>query len=520
MRILMVAAENDAIPRAKVGGIGDVVRDVPPVLAERGHEVSVVVPSYGYLHEVPGATRITALTYRFGATDDRAAALFEVPGKTLHEGVTHYVIDHPAFASRDAQGRLEIYHRDPDGRPFATDATKYARFCMAVAELVRGQELGRIDCLHLHDWHAGLLAILRAYHPVYAALKSIPTVYTIHNLALQGIRPLRLDDSSLETWYPGLVYDSIKIVDPRWRDCVNPAVAGINLSDKVHTVSPSYAKEILKPSDRPRYYGGEGLQDYLRAADAKGRLIGILNGCEYPQGRTSPRRDWKDLVALLRSSVLGWASSERTLSPAQFVAYTRLSDLPARAPAMVLTFISRIVEQKVFLLRAAGSKAPSGLAGVLEALGPHGVLLILGTGDPDYERFLLETSGRYPNLIFLNGYSNACAEALYASGDLFVMPSSFEPCGISQMLAMRDGQPCLVHDVGGLRDTVEDGVSGFAFDGESVEEQVDRFIAAAERAIRMKLKDQEGWKTICKNAAAARFRWSDSVDKYLRRLYS
>jgi starch synthase len=128
-------------------------------------------------------------------------------------------------------------------------------------------------------------------------------------------------------------------------------------------------------------------------------------------------------------------------------------------------------------------------------------------------------SALFENFIFLNGYSDECASALYANGDLFLMPSSFEPCGISQMLAMRDGQPCVVHKVGGLKDTVEHGVTGFTFTGDTVPEQVDNFVKTTLEAIALKRHHPESWRKICKNASSVRFLWKDSLQLYIDKLY-
>jgi starch synthase len=158
------------------------------------------------------------------------------------------------------------------------------------------------------------------------------------------------------------------------------------------------------------------------------------------------------------------------------------------------------------------------LEGILEALGEHGLLLMVGTGDSDYEQFLTETASRYSNFIFLRGYSESLVAALYDMGDLFMMPSSFEPCGISQMLAMRAGQPCLVHHVGGLRDTVQDNITGFTFTGKNPTEQADNLVATLQRALIVKARPKK-WQAMCKKAAAMRFRWADSIDAYLKQLY-
>jgi starch synthase len=516
----MVAAENDGLQGGKVGGIGDVVRDVPPALARLGWKVSVVTPSYGFLHKTPGSTLVGRVTFPFaGASTD--ADLYSVPGKKPAPGVVHHVFDHPAFTWID-RGRPQIYRNDPPGRPFASDAHKYALFCAAVAEGARDNLFGKLDCMHLHDWHAAFLLILTRYQPRHERLKRTRTAYTIHNLALQGVRPLQNDPSSLKTWYPDLVIDDLReVADPRWPDCVNPMAVGIRFADAVHTVSPSYAAEILEPSDPPGYYGGEGLEADLLRAKRDGRLHGILNGCEYPEIRDIAKMTLPEMIEKLRLQVLKWAVAQGSVSGANLIAADRLRDLATRCDDidMVLTSVTRVVDQKMYLLRAPGSDGMSGLHGLLDVIGDRSLYILLGTGDRDYEDFLANVAAEHPNFLFLNGYSDWCAGALYANGDLFVMPSSFEPCGISQMLAMRDGQPCLVHGVGGLKDTIVDGEDGIAFDGKTATEQVDAFKRACARALELRRSRGGAWARLVEAAAARRFAWDDTVRAYATKLY-
>ncbi len=518
LKILMVASENDALPGAKVGGIGDVVRDVPPGLARHGCEVCVVIPAYGALANLPGEQRLGVVEVGFGGVSQHVE-FYEVPGRRPHPGVRHVVVDHPQFA---ACGRGRVYCADPPATPFATDATKFALFCQAVAEaLVRGL-FGHLDVLHLHDWHAALLLVLRRFHPAFRSLQAMPTVFSIHNLALQGVRPLHGHASSLGTWYPGLSYNHALVADPRWPDCINPMAAGIRLADRVHTVSPSYAEEILQSSavESRGYYGGEGLEGDLRAARREERLFGILNGCEYPEEPGPAAPSWVELLSLLKTETLRWIAQHEHVPTAHFLALQRLERLLDRErPGLVLTSVGRITDQKVRLLRQPGPDGRPALHGILDALGERGVCLFLGSGDPAYERFIAETGGRFENLVFLNGYSEAVSAALYAAGDLFLMPSSFEPCGISQMLAMRAGQPCLVHHVGGLRDTVRDGVDGFAFTGTNLTEQAGNLVTALRAALDLREHEPKRWKSIGAAAAAARFSWDDSVKDYLKQLY-
>jgi len=516
-RVLMVAAENDALPGGKVGGIGDVVRDVAPALAAQGCRVDVVTPAYGALASAPEARALGTVSPKFGA-GRRPVRFLEAPGRRPRADVRHVVVDHPLFA---ACGAGRIYCDDPPETPFATDASKFALFCAAVVEGLLQGVLARPDVMHLHDWHAALVLALRRFDPEYASLLDVRAVYTVHNLALQGIRPFAGHPSSLQRWFPALAFERAPLADPRWPECVNPMAVGIRMADAVHTVSPSYAREILEPSEvRGRgYRGGEGLESDLRDADAGGRLLGILNGCEYPDGRAAPAPSWQQVVEAARREVLAWAAAQPALSPAHYIAGQRLDAWSARAPDVLLTSVSRVTAQKVRLLAEPDLDGRPALEGVLDALGERGAYVFLGTGDAGLERFLAGVSARHPGFVFLRGYSDALSAALYAAGDLFLMPSSFEPCGISQMLAMRAGQPCLVHHVGGLRDTVQDGVNGFAFTGTGIGRQASALVEAARSALALRRGEPERWQRVRAAAAAARFPWEDTARAYLEQLY-
>jgi starch synthase len=514
--ILMVAAENGALPGGKVGGIGDVVRDIPVALAQRDCSVSVVTPAYGVFSELPGAVKLASLRVRFSG-NLQSLDLFELKGVSDNDLIQHYVIEHPLFSSCGA-GR--IYCDDPPGRPFETDASKFALFCVAVAEAVKQGIFTDIDVLHLHDWHAAMLLVLQRYDPDYAALKQLRSVYSIHNLAIQGIRPFANDESSLQHWFPDLVYDRTQLVDPTWHDCVNPVAAAIRLADAVHTVSPSYAREILKADDATHgIHGGEGLDAELRAASADKRLFGILNGCEYPQPPPGVIDDWPALLGYMRELLPLWISRSASLASTHYLAREALSRLGAERPPMLLTSVGRITSQKIGLLRQPTVDGNPALHAALQALDEDGLLIMVGSGDPEYEQFLTESMTLHANFIFLRGYSDELAEALYRLGDLFFMPSSFEPCGISQMLAMRAGQPCLVHAVGGLRDTVNNKRTGFSFSGKNPTARADALVKTLQRACKLFLEEPATWQKMRKAAAAARFSWADSIDAYLQQLY-
>ena len=508
-----MAAENGALPNGKVGGLGDVIRDLPSALASRGCRVGVVTPAYGQFAQLPGARQRAEVSVNFAGTE-HVVGIYEVPGS--HSAAEHYVLDHARFAPR---GPGRIYTDDPREGPFATDASKFAFFCAASAAALVDKALPMPDVLHLHDWQTALLLLLRQYQPECATLKGLRIVLTIHNLAMQGVRPLRGDESALESWFPDLEYDDELVTDPRWTDCVNPMAVGIRLADAVNTVSPTYAREILEPSDPAHgFSGGEGLEADLRAASAAGKLSGILNGCAYPP-RPSREPGWESILGAMRADVTQWIAHERGMSSAHYLADKRLAKLPAERPRVLLTSIGRITAQKARLFREPTATGASALEKILAILGPNGLFVMIGSGDPEYERYLSSISGHDERFLFLNGYSNSLADLLYAGGDLFLMPSSFEPCGISQMLAMRAGQLCVVHGVGGLKDTVTDGVNGFVFNGDTPRAQADAFVAKVALALELRNSSFGRWQKMQQAAAAARFDWNESAAAYLKNVY-
>jgi starch synthase len=189
---------------------------------------------------------------------------------------------------------------------------------------------------------------------------------------------------------------------------------------------------------------------------------------------------------------------------------------------MVFTLVGRIVEQKVRLLFEVPKGSQSQLFDALMTLlEKQAVCIILGTGDKGYEQLLAPAAEKHPHVVYLPGYSSAAADAIYSGGDCFLMPSLFEPCGISQMLAMRAGQPCLVHHIGGLRDTVRDGINGFSFPGPGLQlaEQATHMLETCRRVLEIYCRNPQLWKDIVENASAERFTWEKSVDRYITELY-
>ncbi len=539
MHIIMIAAENAALSGGKAGGIGDVIRDVPLALARQGHQVSVLTPGYQQLTHLNPASRIGGIRTVFAGKPELLELFRVQPAHNDNALVNHYVLDHPLFASC---GPGQIYCHDTHA-PFATDAHKFALFCTGAAQWLISDLLHQPDVIHLHDWHAALLAVLRRFHPRYSALKSIRTVYSIHNLSLQGIRPLRAEQSSLEGWHPELMRDDLwrrepglqSIVDPRYDGCINLMRCGLLLSDCTHAVSPTYAQEIQRPSEPERgFTGGEGLERDLQTLAQQQRLIGILNGCEYPAAHNpapglAKADERRRLLQLIRDTLNVWATKQWSSGQGQiqaslFYALQRVDEWQKRRkPAAVsLLSIGRLTDQKLSLLRQPLTHTSGDVAvldRILNDLG-DGLYILVGTGDPALERFFTQAMQKHQNFLFLQGFSEPLADALYGAADLFLMPSSYEPCGISQMLAMRAGTPCIVHQVGGLRDTVRDGYNGFGFAGNSVPEQCEQLIDCVAQACSIVRDNAEDWAMIRQQAAATRFLWDGVIQDYIRKLYA
>ena len=374
------------------------------------------------------------------------------------------------------------------------------------------------NVVHLHDWHAAFYFLMRDFDPQYEPLQDIHTVFTIHNIAYQGTRPLAGHESSLAAWFPELTFETSIVRDPHVTDCVNPLALAIRSADRVSTVSPTYAKEIRRPSDPARgFFGGEGLEVQLENAARAERLVGILNGCEY-NGNGSRQPRWQRILALIGDQVDTWAARDPE-DEAHALAVSRLASLPQQRPENVLVSIGRLVRQKVSLFLEPLPDGRSALEHIAERLGNDGILILLGSGETEYERRVVEIAARCDQLLFLRGYSETLADPLYRGGDLFLMPSSFEPCGISQMLAMRAAQPCVVHAVGGLCDTVADDKTGFVFSGDHPGEQAVQFVAAVNRALHLKSDDNDRWQTLCIRAASERFDWEQSARRTIEELY-
>ena len=503
-KIWLIAAENDALPGGKVGGVGDVVRDLPIALAALGQDVSVIIPSYGMFHKLPGAGIYTQVEVEF-AGRTHLADIYQVA--VADSPVKQFVVEHPLL-SPNGPGQIYVY--DEPGKPFAIDAAKFAFFNAVIAAWVNQTDTPP-DVLHLNDWHTGLIPALRKFGRPDAALAAVRVVFTIHNLAYQGVRPLQWDDSSLETWFPDMLRQADNFRDPAYENCVNFMVSAIRMADDINTVSPNYAMEIQRPSEPSiGFSGGEGLESDLRKAHEEGRLIGILNGCMYPEN-TDPTPAWDELLQLILK--------RPEIFNARLSADDWIEKYKGSPPQNFLCSIGRVVDQKVPLFLESVSGYDSALAAILAASGPDSLFIMLGSGERELEDRFVEIARQHDNFVYLRGYVESLSGPLYSMADLFLMPSSFEPCGISQMLSMRAGQPCVVHAVGGLKDTVEHANTGFVFDGNSPAEQATNFVSCVQNALSIKLNKPAQWEKICSNAAGQRFSWEVAAITYIKKLY-
>jgi starch synthase len=509
INFLFVAAENDAIPKCKAGGMGDVVRDVPRQISERGDSAHVIVPAYSRLHV--NGDFIMNLNFKLRGIN-YTAELYKVTPKKGFNNLHHYVIHHPEIEAGDI---AHIYHNDPK-EPFFTDAIKYFIFCTAVAQAIKQNAFGTVDIAHLHDWHSSLLLYLRKYHPEYSILNQIRFVYTIHNLAIQGVRPFHGNYSSIENWFPEIPIDYENLKDYRYQDCINLMAVGVRFADAVHTVSPSYKEDVLLPSHAPEFIGGEYLETDLQLADQQGRLFGILNGSNYNNIRAA---ETGKLYRNIIKALFGWLQEESKKYKSDFLAHTgeKIMQYVERKPAFIVSSVARLTQQKFYFIM----HNPDAFVEILKKLEKaDGVFMLLGTGAPEYEEVFRKMSYEHQNFIFTNGQSEDLIDSIYLESDLYFMPSLFEPCGISQMLAMRNGHPCLVHHTGGLKDTVKHLETGFSFDGKTTEEKIKNMVNSFDLVINIFENNKPLWNKIRANAKKERFTWEKSVDEYYNKLYA
>lgn len=522
-QILMVAAECKGL--AKVGGLADVVRDLAAELLDQGLPVRVVIPGYEQI-PVAGPTVLTSQVPFAGRAhtfhiEDASQGGFQVD-----------LVRCPEFFA----GNYKTVYIDSAARgggPFEDDAARFAFFSATVAQLlVEESRYQGVQVLHCHDWHTGTLALLTRLSPRFAALRRLPLLFTIHNLDYQGQRPLRAvganRTASLEGWFPQ-DFDLLAtpehlalLTDPAAADCYNPMQTAIQLADFVNTVSPNYAQEITTSDDARRsFVGGRGLEKLLAARCSAGTLVGLLNGIDYgefdPEGLVPPfsatTPDWPAAKATHKER-LRQRLAKADVAEASDVAGALLcgNDAETFGKLPLFVAVTRLAGQKVSLLfEEMGSTTP------LEALATiRANFVILGTGEYG-PRLQAELARTQQNILHVGRFDQALAELIYAAGDLFLMPSDFEPCGISQMIAMRYGTVPVVTPVGGLADTVEDRVNGYRVPLGGTRPQVARaLVETVSEAVDDYITHRARFRTLQRQAMSARFTWKESAEGYTR----
>ncbi len=467
MKVLFTAAES--APFFKTGGLGDVAASLPKELVRQGIDVRVTLPLHSKMkmEDQEDLELLSEFHVQVGREEKYCGIK-----SFKREGVIYYFVDNLEYFFRD-----ELYGYDDDGE-------RYSFFSMAVIEMMEKIDFVP-EVIHCNDWHTALIpALLQDKYHWIDAYKNICTIFTIHNLRFQGI----FGKSILYDWL-GTGENIFHEHGIEYYGDVNFLKAGVNFADIVTTVSPSYAEEIQTAEF------GEGLEGILRWNSWK--LSGILNGIDYEVN--NPQTDASLVKNYSKENVSGKQANKRALQ--------KEFHLP-ESDDMLIGVVSRLTYQKGMHL----------LNDILEGLGNLPVqLVILGTGEKEFEHSFKYFETRFPEKIkAVIDFDVELAQRIYAGSDLFLMPSAFEPCGLSQMIAMRYGTLPLVHEVGGLKDTVEaynqysgEG-TGFSFNNFSSYYLYQTVLYAEEI-----YQDKETWETIMKQAMEKDFSWTESAREYI-----
>ena len=473
-RVLMVAAEFD--PFAKTGGLADVLASLPKALARRGLDVRVAIPRYGSI-DLDGVSRRPGIA-RFLLPFDGRNEPVRIDAVSLNGFEVLLIDNHHYFSSREA-----IYGYPDDGHRF----TFFTRAALEIPRVLDWQP----DVIHCHDWHTGLipnwLNTTDRHLPEFADAAS---VFTIHNLEYQGhFGPQELQAAGLEA--QGF------IPHPTRQDLNDVLIfmsRGILFADKINTVSPRYAGEILTPEY------GHGLDPLLR--DRETDLHGILNGIDTDTSNPATDPHLPSHYSLDRLDRR--APNKRALQTAL--------GLPTRPDAPLLGLVTRLAEHKGLDLL---------LASLPHMLDRGAQVVVLGLGEPRHEEALREVAFAHPDQVAAAiRFDNQLASLIYAGSDIFLMPSRHEPCGLGQLIAMRYGSVPVVRATGGLADTVDDvdpvnhtGV-GFVFNRY---DPID-FFGAVARALEV-YRFQDSWTQIMRRGMARDPSWDVSAAAY-ERLYA
>lgn len=473
MKVLFVASE--AAPFIKTGGLADVVGTLPVALAKAGVSVRVIIPKYRLIaQEYKEAMRhVCHFTVKLGWREQYCGI-----ETLMYEGVRFYFVDNEYYFGRDL-----VYGN--------TDIDECERFCFfnrAVIEAISRINY-RPDIIHANDWQSGMIPMLLntqyRHIPDYADIR---TVFTIHNLRYQGLFPWE--------WVNDLLSIDAKYYSPQYLEfynCLSFLKAGLVFSDRVTTVSPTYAHEITTA------FYGERLDGVLREVQMHGRLSGILNGIDNnvynPETDTSIRAGFS-VDSLDNKALCKEALQEEML-------------LDKRPDVPLITMVTRFADHKGLEL----------VEHVIDDILRMDVqFAVLGTGSERYVNLFRSIAarnvGRASVKVELN---DALARRMYAGGDIFLMPSLFEPCGIAQLIAMRYGTIPVVRETGGLRDSVEpynkftNEGTGFSFSNYNAHEM----LFTLERAVDY-FHNKDVWNALVKRAMQKDFGWASSAKLYMK----
>ncbi len=472
LRVLHAAAE--LYPWVKTGGLGDVIAALPPALVELGVDARLVLPGFAGFIDAFDLGQSLRLRTPFASERVRVARAV-VPGS----GVAAYIVDHPAFYDRPGSP-----YGAADGGDWPDNHRRFALLGWVAAALAQGADSNwRPDIVHCHDWHAGLgPAYLRAQGA------AMPSVFTVHNLAYQGFFPAAL--------FPDLALPAefFAIDGVEFYGGFSFLKAGVFYADRLTTVSPTYAREIQTPA-----YGW-GLDGLLRARAEV--LSGILNGVDPKVW--SPAND----PLLPRSYDVADAARGKAAAKA---ALEHRFGLAARADAPLFGAVTRLTPQKGFDLL---------LAALPGLVAQGGQLVLLGSGEGALEAGFAAAAETYRGRVgVMIGYDEPLSHLIYAGCDSIIVPSRFEPCGLTQLYALRYGALPLVRRTGGLADTVVDAnaatladgsATGFVFDAETPQS----LLAAIQRATAL-YADRASWGRMVARAMTRDFGWATAAREYV-----
>lgn len=465
-------AASEGLPYIKTGGLADVIGSLPKELVKQGAEVVVVMPLYKKMALRDHGRFSYVTTFPVDAGDIHTLA--NIYTEKL-DGVTFYFVEHRDFFERD---NLYGYH---------DDAYRFGFFQHAVLRLIEELEIYP-DVVHSHDWHTGAIPFLtRVFYHYNPRLQAMKHVFTIHNLAFQGVFDKQELWSSL-----GITMDYFNNGVAKFYDnAISFMKLGILYANKVTTVSQTYASEILTDEF------GENMHGILQSR--YNDLVGIVNGIDYDTWDTQ-----KDTSITSPYSVDTIEDKVKNKLDLQ-----KEFNLPQSKETLLVGIVSRLTWQKGFYLII--EKLEQMLQATVQ-------FVVLGNGEGFIEHSFEYFKTAYPNQVaFYKGYNEDLAHRIYAGSDLFLMPSMFEPCGISQLIAMRYGSLPLVRETGGLKDTVtpyhigtKEG-TGFSFSGKSADSMMHVFNWALETYYTR----QEDWAQLVQQAMTLDVSWYSSAKQYL-----